>query len=107
MRPSCFAASGTPALTAFSSATSNTAAIALAPSTSICRTTGPSRLPVRHDEHGGNRLAAVALDFAHDLPGFNLVQSHIHDHRRATCGQRLRHRAPNVAASAGHERDAA
>ena len=62
---------------------------------------------VRHIEDGRDRLAAVALDLTHDLLGLRLVGAHVHDDRGAAGRERLRHRAPDVASRAGHQRDTA
>ena len=54
-----------------------------------------------------DRLAAVALDLAHDLLGLRPVGAHVDDDRGAARRERLRHRAADVAARAGDQRDAA
>src|ERR1043166_2130160 len=65
------------------------------------------RLLVRHIGNRDDRLAAVALDLAHARLGLRPVGPQVRDDRRAAGGQRLRHRAADVASRTGDQRDAA
>jgi len=56
---------------------------------------------------GGERLAAGALDLARDGLGLLQIRACIDDDRRATIRKRERDAAPDIAAGAGDDGDAA